>query len=116
MLALKARFNYIFKRKHCMKNLIMLAFLFTVSVNAMAQDAAAGKAKYATCVACHGAQGQGGVGPKLQGQKPEAIVQKLTAYKNKEQRGAQSQLMWGLAAGLTPADINNIAAYTATLK
>ena len=45
-----------------------------------------------------------------------AIVKKLTAYKNKQQVGAQSQLMWGIAGGLTPADINNLAAYTATLK
>ena len=95
---------------------IVLASLVFLSVPVMAQDVAQGKAKYATCVACHGAQGQGGVGPKLQGQKAEAIVKKLTAYKNKQQIGAQSQLMWGLAAGLTPADINNIAAYTATLK
>ena len=99
-----------------MKISIVVALLLGLSANVMAQDAAQGKAKYATCVACHGAQGQGGVGPKLQGQKPEAIVKKLTAYKNKQQVGAQSQLMWGLAAGLTPADMANIAAYTATLK
>ena len=101
-----------------MKSLALVAAMafLSVSVSAQAQDAALGKAKYATCVACHGAQGQGGVGPKLQGQKAEVIVKKLTAYKNKQQVGAQSQLMWGLAAGLTPADINNIAAYTATLK
>ena len=99
-----------------MKISIALALLCGLSANVQAQDAAQGKAKYATCVACHGAQGQGGVGPKLQGQKSEAIVKKLTAYKNKQQVGAQSQLMWGISAGLTPADINNIAAYTATLK
>lgn len=87
-----------------------------VSASASAQDVAAGKTKYASCAACHAAQGQGGVGPKLQGQKSEAIVQKLTAYKNKQQVGAQSALMWGIASGLSPADINNIAAYTATMK
>jgi cytochrome c553 len=99
-----------------MKISIVLALLCGLSATVQAQDAAQGKAKYATCVACHGAQGQGVVGPKLQGQKSEAIVKKLTAYKNKQQVGAQSQLMWGIAGGLTPADINNIAAYTATLK
>jgi|APGre2960657373_1045057.scaffolds.fasta_scaffold63541_1 cytochrome c len=99
-----------------MKISIVLALLCSLSATAMAQDVAQGKVKYTTCAACHGAQGQGGVGPKLQGQKPEAIVKKLTAYKNKQQVGAQSQLMWGLAAGLTPADMANIAAYTATLK
>ena len=95
---------------------IVLASLVFLSVPVMAQDAALGKAKYATCAACHGAQGQGGAAPKLAGQKAEVIVKKLTAYKNKQQVGPQSQLMWGMAAGLTPADINNLAAYTATLK
>ena len=99
-----------------MKISIVLALLCGLSATVQAQDASQGKAKYATCVACHGAQGQGVVGPKLQGQKSEAIVKKLTAYKNKQQVGAQSQLMWGMAAGLTPADIKNIAAYTATMK
>jgi len=99
-----------------MKISIVLALLCGLSANVQAQDAAAGKTKYATCAACHGAQGQGGVGAKLQGQKAEAIVQKLTAYKNKEQRGAQSALMWAQAGQLSAADIANIAAYTATLK
>lgn len=98
-----------------MKSLFLAVAVF-FAVPAVAQDAAQGKAKYATCVACHGAQGQGGVGPKLQGQKAEAIEKKLTAYKNKQQVGPQSQLMWGLASALSPADIKNIAAYTATLK
>ena len=99
-----------------MKSLALVAAMAFLSVSAQAQDAAQGKAKYASCAACHGAQGQGGVGPKLQGQKAEAIEKKLTAYKNKQQVGPQSQLMWGIAGGLSPADIKNIAAYTATLK
>lgn len=99
-----------------MKISIVLALLCSLSSTVMAQDVAQGKAKYATCVACHGAQGQGGIGPKLQGQKSEVIVKKLTAYKNKQQLGAQSALMWGIAGGLAPTDIKNLAAYTATLK
>ena len=99
-----------------MKSLILVAAMAFLSVTAHAQDAAAGKTKYASCAACHGAQGQGGAGPKLAGQKAEAIVKKLTAYKNKQQVGPQSALMWGMAAGLSADDIKNIAAYTATLK
>lgn len=94
----------------------VFASIVLLSLSAQAQDVAQGKTKYASCVACHGAQGQGGVGPKLQGQKSEAIAKKLTAYKNKQQVGPQSPLMWGMAAGLSPADIANIAAYAATLK
>jgi len=99
-----------------MKSLVLVAVMAVVSVSAQAQDVAQGKAKYASCAACHGAQGQGGVGPKLAGQPASVIEKKLTAYKNKQQVGPQSQLMWGLSAGLTPADIKNLAAYTATLK
>jgi cytochrome c553 len=95
---------------------IVVAALVALSVPAQAQDAAQGKTKFATCVACHGANGQGGAGPKLAGQKPEVIVQKLTAYKNKEQRGPQSALMWGMAGALSADDVKNIAAYTATMK
>lgn len=98
-----------------MKTLVF-AGIVLLSLSAQAQDAVQGKAKFATCVACHGAQGAGGLGPKLQGQKPEVIVEKLTAYKNKQQRGPQSALMWGVAGGLSADDIKNIAAYTATLK
>jgi len=96
--------------------LIVLTSLVFLSVPAMAQDVAAGKIKYGTCIACHGAQAGGGTGPKLAGQPAATIEKKLTAYKNKEQVGPQSALMWGFAAQLTPADIKNIAAYTATLK
>jgi len=98
-----------------MKSLVLITAVF-FAVPVMAQDVTQGKAKYTTCAACHGAQGQGGAGPKLAGQPAGAIEKKLTTYKNKGQIGAQSQLMWGMAAGLTPADIKNIAAYTATLK
>jgi cytochrome c553 len=95
---------------------IILATLVFLSVSAQAQDAAKGREKFVSCTACHGANGQGGVGPKLQGQKAEAIEKKLTAYKNKQQVGPQSQLMWGMAGALSADDIKNIAAYTATLK
>jgi cytochrome c553 len=95
---------------------IILATLVFLSVSAQAQDAVKGREKFVSCTACHGANGQGGVGPKLQGQKAEVIVQKLTTYKNKGQIGPQSQLMWSMAGALSADDIKNIAAYTATLK
>lgn len=98
-----------------MKSLVLaVAVFFTAPV--FAGDAAAGKTKYTTCIACHGAQGQGGVGPTLAGQSAEAITKKLTAYKNKQQIGPRSALMWGMAGGLTPADIANLSAYVGTLK
>lgn len=98
-----------------MKTTLIAGILF-LSLSGHAQDVQQGQVKFASCAACHGNQGQGGVGPKLQGQKAEVIVNKLTAYKNKQQIGPQSQLMWGIASGLTPTDIKNVAAYVASLK
>ena len=56
------------------------------------------------------------MGPALAGQTTAAIEMKLKKYRNKEKIGAQSALMWGMSAGLSDADISNLAAYTASLK
>jgi len=83
---------------------------------AYAGDAAAGQAAYATCVGCHGANGEGGVGPKLAGQSAAAIKDKLHKYKAGEQVGPMTSMMAPMATGLSDADIENIAAYVATMK
>ena len=74
-----------------------------------------GKKAYTACVACHGLNGQGGVGPKLQGQTKDAIVSMLTQYKNGETRGAQSVLMWGQSAALSNDDMANLGAFVESL-
>jgi len=63
------------------------------------------------CAACHGADGGGGVGPKLAGQTADYISGRLVAYKNNEQVGPMSALMWGQAAMLSDKDINMIGDY-----
>jgi cytochrome c len=78
-------------------------------------DALPGEAKYAACGACHGANGEGGVGPALAGQSVEYIVGRLNQYKAGEKVGSQSNLMWGQAAGLSDQDIQDLAEYTASL-
>ena len=70
-----------------------------------------GKRLYPACAACHGGNGEGGIGPALAGQTSDAITTKLAAYKAGETLGAQSALMWGQAAGLSEEDIANLAAY-----
>lgn len=82
---------------------------------AAASPAELGKSAYAGCVACHGAQGQGGVGPQLAGQAAADIAGKLASYRNGETLGAQSNLMWAQAAQLDDAAIENLAAFIATL-
>ena len=74
-----------------------------------------GEAKYQACGACHGANGGGGVGPKLSGQTAEYIVGRLTQYKNGETVGSQSNLMWGQAGMLSDSDITDLADYIATM-
>ena len=90
--------------------------LISFGAAANAADAAAGKATFSsTCVGCHGANGEGGVGPKLSGQSAADIAQKLHDYKAGKQRGPMTSMMAPMAAGLSDADIENIAAYVATL-
>ena len=73
-----------------------------------------GKRLYPACAACHGGNGEGGIGPALAGQTSDVIASKLAAYKAGETLGAQSALMWGQAAGLSEEDIANLAAYIST--
>jgi len=69
------------------------------------------KGLWAGCAACHGGQGQGGVGPMLAGQSSADIINKLTTYKNRGTIGTQSSLMWGQAAMLSDKDIETIGKY-----
>jgi cytochrome c553 len=85
------------------------------SAKSKASPAELGKAMYAGCIACHGAGGEGGVGPTLSGQSVATIANKLIGYKNGETLGAQSNLMWAQAAQLSANDIDNLAAFIGTL-
>jgi len=101
-----------------MKNTIIAlaaAGFVTFGTAAQAGDVDAGKAAFATCVGCHGANAEGGVGAKLAGQAAADIVSKLNDYKAGKQMGPMTSMMAPMAAGLSDADIANIAAYTASL-
>lgn len=67
---------------------------------------------WAGCAACHGVEGQGqGMFPTLAGQSSDYILSRLTAYKNREQVGMNSSMMWGQAAMLSDKDIQTISDY-----
>jgi len=70
---------------------------------------------WAGCAACHGNDGQGGIGPMLAGQSSDDIINKLTIYKNRGQIGAQSALMWGQAGMLTEEEIATIGKFVQQL-
>jgi cytochrome c553 len=79
-------------------------------------DTTAGGTKFAaTCAACHGADGNSGVpaNPKLAQQHPEYIVKQLTEFKAGKR---VSPIMQPMAAGLSDADIRNIAYWLGSQK
>ena len=78
---------------------------------AQADEFSSIRSLWAGCAACHGNEGQGGVGPMLAGQSAKDIINKLTIYKNRGQVGAQSALMWGQAAMLTEQEIETIGKF-----
>ncbi|MBM3359626.1 MAG: c-type cytochrome [Betaproteobacteria bacterium] len=88
-----------------------------------AGDSAAGKPLYATCAACHGAQGEGNPAlhaPKLSGQGDWYLKRQLKYYKQGA-RGAHDKDVFGkmmapMAATLVDdAAIDNVVAYIKTL-
>ena len=92
------------------------ALILAASTNvAFAGDAAAGKAKAASCVACHGANGISAVPtyPNLAGQKEAYLVKQMKAFKDKTR---MDPTMNAMSAPLSDADIANLAAYYAGLK
>ena len=79
-----------------------------------AGDAQAGKGKAAACAACHGAGGQGvGSNPPLAGKSEAQLVQALKDYKSGKRDNA---IMKGMASSLSDQDMENVAAYYASLK
>lgn len=96
-----------------MKYLIAILALFCAS-QALAADAAAGKAKAAVCAACHGSNGISVIPdyPNLAGQKEKYLQSSIKAYRDGERK---NPIMSPMASGLTDADIANLAAYFASL-
>jgi cytochrome c553 len=90
--------------------------IMLVSANvSLAGDAAAGKAKSATCAGCHGAAGISAnpLWPNLAGQQEAYLVKQLKAFRD----GTRSDpMMSPMAKPLSDADIENLAAYFASLK
>ncbi|MGH1426973.1 MAG: c-type cytochrome [Arenicella sp.] len=80
-----------------------------------AGNAEVGKSKASTCVACHGENGISvqDEWPNLAGQKAAYLETALKAYRDGSR---QSDLMSGVATGLSDSDIADLAAYFSHLK
>lgn len=77
-------------------------------------DASQGAALADKCAGCHGAKGISSdpQWPNLAAQKPGYIVKQLKAFKSGERA---NPIMQSMAGSLSPADMENLAAYFASL-
>jgi len=93
--------------------LLAAAVFLCVSSHVQAADIEAGKAMSQTCIACHGPGGNSvtpGV-PSISGHAAQAISMQLYNYREGNRKNAQ---MSPMAANLTNAEMNNLAAYFAS--
>ncbi len=93
---------------------LLVATMLAASAHA---DVAAGKSTYAArgCIGCHGAGGvsQVATNPTLKGRDAAFIRKNLTDFRS----GArQNPVMNAMAAGLSDADIRNLADYIDSLN
>ncbi len=81
----------------------------------LAGDAAAGKAKSATCIACHGAEGisNNDLWPNLAGQKAAYMVKQMKAFRDGSRK---DPMMEPMSKPLSDADIDNLSAFYSGLK
>jgi len=84
-------------------------------LSAQAADIAAGEHKAQACAACHGPAGNSAnpAVPSLAGQPAQFITTQLVMFREGQRKDAQ---MSPMAAGLSNADLNNMAAYFAAQK
>ena len=100
---------------------ILTALLFVLLLAAgtvqAGGDAANGEALAAECAMCHGdnGEGDGGDTPALAGMDEAAHVAALKGYASGEKEDA-SGMMADYAAALSEQDMEDLAAYYATLK
>ncbi|MGA9210479.1 MAG: cytochrome c [Terriglobales bacterium] len=91
-----------------------IASIGVVSLVHAAGDVQAGKVLSAACAACHGANGQGMAQyPPLAGKKADQLIQALKDFKSGKR---DNVFMKGMASSLSDRDIENVAAYYASLK
>lgn len=94
---------------------IAASLLLMVSGSVLAGDAAAGKGKSATCVACHGAAGVSvnPMWPNLAGQKELYLAKQMKDFRDGKRN---DPVMAPMAKALSDDDIADLAAYYASLK
>lgn len=90
-------------------------FLLVIANGAIAGDVVAGKAKAAQCAACHGATGMSPIDlyPNLAGQKEQYLVKQMNDFRSGARKDPTMQAM---VTALSDADVDNLAAFYASVK
>ncbi len=98
-----------------MIRIFVVLTLLAFSASSYAGDIAAGKAKAAICMACHGAAGisPNDLWPNLAGQKEGYLLKQIKAFRDGDRIDA---MMAPMVKPLTDADVENLAAYFSSLK
>ena len=93
---------------------VLLCLLCLQSNALLAGDAAAGKAKAATCAGCHGPEGisMNDMWPNLAGQKEGYLIAQIKAFRDGQR---SNPMMTPMVAPLSDEDIANLAAYYSSL-
>lgn len=93
---------------------LITSALLAASGSVLAGDAAAGKAKAASCAGCHGANGisNNPMWPNLAGQKDGYLAKAMKDYRDGKRN---DPMMSPMAKPLSDADIENLAAYFSSL-
>ena len=91
---------------------LALAMTMNSSISAQTGDADAGKQKSATCVACHGDDGNSPVDqfPKIAGQVPGYVAAQLAMFQSQERDNA---VMMGMVGSLSEQDMADLDAFYA---
>ncbi len=109
--------------KNAHARLLALVFVLLSPFCVAAGDVAQGKAAFVVCTACHGQSGEGNMAmnaPRLAGQEGWYLVRQLEAYRLGH-RGTKPGDTFGMqmrpmaSTVSTPAAIENLTAYVATL-
>mgnify|MGYP000403890519 CR=1 FL=1 len=100
------------------KKIMFTAIISFSAINGIA-NAQEAPTKYATCAACHGADGVAVIDgyPNLAGQNKQYLVNAYKAYKNGERNGGNAEIMKTMANVLTTeAEIEEVAEWLSKQK
>jgi cytochrome c len=108
-------------KKSAFRGVIALGVFYTMSVSALAiaqGNVSEGKKIYEQeCVSCHLANGAGsGIYPALKALSQEEALKRLKGYRDGTYGGSMKSVMESFSKGKSDKQLEDLAAYIATLK